>query len=63
MTSLVALLVRLVLLVVFTFGFVVLFEHGPANYAANAKQDLQDFVQFAEAHAPAGLHLPGGAKS
>jgi hypothetical protein len=63
MTSLVALLVRLILLVVFTFGFVVLYEHGVANYPANAKQDFQDFLSFVESHAPANLHLPGGGKS
>lgn len=33
-------LLRLVLFVVFTLGFVVLYEHGPENYVENAKQEI-----------------------
>lgn len=40
MITLIAGLLRLTLLVVFTFGFMVLFQHGPANYVANAEKEL-----------------------
>lgn len=29
------------LFLVATFGFVVLFEHGPANYVSNAKKEFE----------------------
>lgn len=41
MITLLALLIRLAVLAVFTFGFVVLFEHGPKNYVAHAQSELE----------------------
>lgn len=38
--QLLSFLLRLVLFVVFTLGFVILFEHGPENYLENAKMEL-----------------------
>lgn len=37
--SLLALIIRLVLIAVATFAFVVLFEHGPQSYAEGAKAE------------------------
>ncbi len=47
MTTLVAFLLRLLLLAAFVFGFVVLFEHGPANFGDSAKKEWETFVAFA----------------
>ncbi len=35
-----------VLTAVFTFGFVVLFENGPANYVANCQAEYQDVKSY-----------------
>lgn len=48
MISLLALLVRLIFLAVFTFGFVVLFEHGPAGFVQGAPQEWHSLVEFAQ---------------
>jgi hypothetical protein len=48
MTSLLALLLRLVLLGVFTFGFVVLFEHGTKDYVQNVTVDAKKLQAWAE---------------
>lgn len=46
MTTLIAFGLRLALLAALTFGFVVLFEYGPANYAENAKKEWTAFLAF-----------------
>lgn len=46
MTTLFVLLFRLILLSAFTFGFVVLFEHGPSGFSAGVKPELETFVSF-----------------
>lgn len=46
MTTLFVLLFRLILLSAFTFGFVVLFEHGTAGFSAGLKPELETFVAF-----------------
>ena len=48
MISLLALLVRLIFLAVFTFGFVVLYEYGPSGFAQGAPQEWQTLVDFAK---------------
>ncbi|HEY5812445.1 MAG TPA: hypothetical protein VIT23_07315 [Terrimicrobiaceae bacterium] len=47
MRSLLSLLFRLVLLAVFTFAFVVLFEHGPAKFSDGAKREWNALLSFA----------------
>jgi hypothetical protein len=47
MITLLALLLRLALLAVFTFGFVVLYEHGPADFSASAKKEWSALREFA----------------
>jgi hypothetical protein len=37
---------RLILLAVFTFGFVVLFEHGPAKFTEGAKTEWNALLFF-----------------
>jgi hypothetical protein len=37
---------RLILLAVFTFGFVVLFEHGPAKFSEGAKTEWNALLFF-----------------
>ncbi len=37
---------RLILLAVFTFGFVVLFEHGPAKFSDGAKTEWNALLYF-----------------
>ncbi len=44
-TSLLALLLRFALLAVFTFAFVVLFEHGPSNYLSSAQTEWKHLVE------------------
>ena len=44
MITLLALLLRLVLLLVFTFGFVVLYEHGPAGFATGLATEAGKLV-------------------
>jgi hypothetical protein len=46
MIGILAFVVRVVLLAGFTFGFVVLFEHGPAGFAAGAPVELDHFESF-----------------
>lgn len=46
MIGLVTFLVRLVLLAAFVFGFVVLFEHGPRDFAAGAAVEARHFEHF-----------------
>ena len=38
----------LVLFVVATFGFVVLFEHGPDNYLQNAQAEFETLKEWAQ---------------
>lgn len=55
-TSLIAFVIRLALVAGVTFLFVVLFEHGPANYLENVQADfikLMEFVNPPAAPAPA----------
>ena len=47
MRILLSFLVRLALLAVFTFGFVVLFEHGPAKFYEGAKTEWNVLLFFA----------------
>jgi hypothetical protein len=46
MRSLLSFVFRLVLLAVFTFGFVVLFEHGQAKFADGAKTEWNALLFF-----------------
>lgn len=46
MTALGHLLLKLVLLAVLTFLFVVLFDNGPTNYLAAVQPHFAAFVQF-----------------
>jgi hypothetical protein len=46
MRVLLSLIFRLVLLAVFTFGFVVLFEHGPAKFSDGAKTEWNALLFF-----------------
>lgn len=58
MITLIALLLRLALLAIFTLGFVVLFEHGPTNFVANAQSEietLEDLVTGQGGTNPAAL--------
>lgn len=66
MIGILAFAVRAVLLAGFTFGFVVLFEHGPSGFAAGVPVELDHFETFlvslknrgAEAPAPAPEPAP-----
>ena len=64
MITLLALILRLALLAVFTFGFVVLYEYGPANFSASAQTEwsaLRDFAAALKASdpvPPSPLELP-----
>gem|GEM_PF-1433847 len=55
MITLLALILRLVVLAVFTFGFVVLFEHGTKNYLDHAKDDAVVLQQWVEAKLGSGM--------
>ncbi|MBN8708299.1 MAG: hypothetical protein J0I10_02910 [Verrucomicrobia bacterium] len=46
MMSLLALLLRVALLAVFTFGFVVLYEHGTADFAQGAASEWKSLTEF-----------------
>jgi hypothetical protein len=46
MRALLSVVLRLVLLAVFTFGFVVLFEHGPAKFSDGAKTEWNALLFF-----------------
>jgi len=45
-TSLLAFATRLALVAAFTFLFVVLFEHGPANYLESVQTDFGKLIQL-----------------
>ena len=51
-SSLLAFAIRIALVAVMTFLFVVLFEHGPANYLENMQGDFNKLVQFVSPPAP-----------
>jgi hypothetical protein len=46
MMGLFTFLLRAVLLAVFTFGFVVLFEHGPGGFVAGVPGEFRNFENF-----------------
>ena len=52
-TSILAFTIRIALVAVMTFLFVVLFEHGPANYLENVQADFTKLVEAANPPAPA----------
>jgi len=56
MIGLLAFITRTLLLGVFTFGFVVLYEYGPANFAKGAPVEWQSFANFVNVHT--GVTLP-----
>lgn len=45
-TSLLAFTIRLALVATMTFGFVVLFEHGTANYLESARLDFSKLLEL-----------------
>jgi hypothetical protein len=45
-TSLLAFIVRLALVAAITFGFVVLFEHGPDNYLESAQAEFSKLMEL-----------------
>lgn len=51
-TSLLAFTIRIALVAVMTFFFVVLFEHGPADYLENVQGDFNKLMQSANQPAP-----------
>jgi len=51
-TSLLAFTIRIALVAVMTFLFVVLFEHGPGDYLANVQADFNKLIQSANPPAP-----------
>ncbi len=53
MTSLLAFTIRLALVAGMTFGFVVLFEHGPSNYLENAQVEFAKLMEFINPSVPA----------
>lgn len=46
MTALIRKLFWFALFLAFTFGFIVLFEHGPENFGKNAQAEIHDFQKF-----------------
>lgn len=52
MIGLLAFALRVLLLAGFTFGFVVLFEHGPQGFKAGVPVEANNFVNFATSLAP-----------
>lgn len=58
MTTLIALGLRLVLLAAFTFVFVVLFEHGSANFGENAKKEWELFLNFTRSFSSSSAENP-----
>jgi hypothetical protein len=50
----------IMLFLVSTFAFTVLFEHGPGNYASNAQKEWQSMLSFY--HAKVGDQPAGGEK-
>lgn len=51
-TSLLAFTIRLVLVAVMTFCFVVLFEHGTSNYLGNAQGEFSKLLEFVNPSVP-----------
>ena len=51
-TSLFAFIIRIALVAAMTFLFVVLFEHGPANYLENVQGDFNKLMRAANPPAP-----------
>ena len=58
MIGLLAVLARTLLLGVFTFGFVVLYEYGPSNFAKGVPVEWQSFASFVNVRT--GVALPTG---
>jgi len=58
MKFLLKLLIRLILLAVLTFIFVVIFEHGTQNFADNAKIEAAHFVTFLKGTSLGQKYLP-----
>lgn len=63
MTSLLALALRLIFLAIFTFGFVVLYEHGPSGFAQGAPKEWQSLVSFVTSATSKPDSAPAPAKS
>ncbi|MEI8311850.1 MAG: hypothetical protein WCH98_13965 [Verrucomicrobiota bacterium] len=57
-TSLLAFTIRIALVAVMTFLFVVLFEHGPSNYLENVQADFTKLVEAANPPAPSAPAAP-----
>ncbi|TSA29271.1 MAG: hypothetical protein D4R65_15485 [Verrucomicrobiaceae bacterium] len=57
-SSFLTLVIRIAILAVFTFLFVVLFDHGPDDYLTNVRKD---FTRLVDAVAP--MISPAGTKS
>ena len=57
-TSLLAFTIRIALVAVMTFLFVVLFEHGPANYLADVQGDFDKLMQSLNPPAPSAPSAP-----
>ena len=62
-TSLLAFTIRMALVAVMTFLFVVLFEHGPANYLENVQADFSKLMEFANPPAPAAPEKSPNSKT
>jgi hypothetical protein len=52
-TSILAFAIRIALVASMTFLFVVLFEHGPANYLENVQADFSKLMEAANPTPPA----------
>jgi len=61
MIGLLAMLTRTLLLAVFTFAFVVLFEYGPADFAKGAPVEWKSFAGFVKVRT--GVDLPTGGEA
>jgi hypothetical protein len=61
MTSLLAFIARTLVLAIFTFGFVVLFEHGPSDFVKGAPIEWKSFAGFVKLNT--GVSLPTGEES
>ena len=57
-TSLLAFTLRMALVAAMTFLFVVLFEHGPANYLGNVRADFSKLMEAANPPAPSAPQAP-----
>ncbi len=58
-SSLLAFALRAFLVGAFTFGFVVLFEHGPKGFQAGLPVEWKNFTAFASKFSkPAGMPTP-----